>query len=75
MALFQAEIFIGQPTQIEYREGLFFVTDVFRDGMEIRRVYSPHTYLASMRAAQEAMAAWAAEQREVIPLALARRTG
>lgn len=55
-----AAIEIDRPTEIEYRDGRFYVTD-WLGGCALRRSYGPHVYLASLLAAEQAMAVWQAE--------------
>jgi hypothetical protein len=62
-----ATVFVEQPTQIEYLDGHFIVTDNF-GGTTLRRCYSPHVFLASFRTANAALAQWQAEQENVVPL-------
>ena len=56
-----ATVFVERPTEIEYRDGLFHVTDRYGDAT-FRRVYCPQVFMASLLQAEQAMAAWQAEQ-------------
>ena len=56
-----AAILVERATEIEYRDGQFYVTDMFGD-CPLRRCYTPHVFLASLLKAELAMAAWQAEQ-------------
>lgn len=66
--LLEAEIWLQEPTRFEYRDGCFHLSDRISAACEIRRCYSVHNFLASMRAANDALAAWQSEQREVVLL-------
>jgi hypothetical protein len=59
-----ATVFVEHPTQIEYLDGHFLVVDNF-GGTTLRRCYSPHVFLASLKGANAALAKWQQEQREV----------
>ena len=52
---FDATIFIEQPPEIEFREGLFFVTDRIGE-LVIRRCFTPHTFMKMVRRGQKAAA-------------------
>ena len=59
---FEAEILVTRPTEIEYRDGMFHVTDYFSENCVIRRAYCPSIYLASLQGANAALAKWQQEQ-------------
>ena len=56
-----ATIFVEQPNEVEYRDNLFHVTIRFGKTV-VRRVYNPTTFMASLLAAEQAFAAFQAEQ-------------
>lgn len=66
-----AAIEVERATEIEYRDGRFYVTDKF-GGCKLRRFYTPHVFLASLLKAEQAMAAYQAERGDgegnVIPM-------
>jgi hypothetical protein len=56
-----ATIFVERATDFEYRDGLFHVSSHYGDSV-IRWVYSPEIFLRSLLGAEQAMAAWQADQ-------------
>jgi hypothetical protein len=62
-SMLTAEILVTEPIEIEYRDGFFRVIDVYSDSFSIRRAIPPHIYLANLKRANQALAAWCAEQR------------
>lgn len=69
----EAEVFVCQPTEVTYSDGLFHVTDRYSENMVLRRCYSPHVFLASMRAANKALADWQADNHRSAPVAIGER--
>jgi hypothetical protein len=67
--LLEAEIYVQTPIDIVYEGGVFHVTDYYGGSCVIRRAIPPHIYLANLKRAQVALAAWCAEQRRngVVP--------
>lgn len=69
-----AAIEVERATEIEYRDGRFYVTDRFGD-CPLRRVYCPHVFLASLLHAEQAFAAYQAErsnaESNIVPFGVA----
>lgn len=59
----EATILIEAMSEIEYIDGLFYVTDNFENGAKLRRCYPPRVFLTSMAGANSAVAQFLAEQR------------
>lgn len=51
---FDATILIERPPEIEFRDGLFHVTDRIGE-LVIRRCFTPHTFTKLARAGQRAL--------------------
>lgn len=51
---FDATILIERPSEIEFRDGLFHVTDHIGE-LVIRRCFTPHTFTKMVRDAQMAV--------------------
>lgn len=63
--LFAAAIFTERPTEIEYRDGLFWITDRYEGGVVFRRACRPHLFLASFHQAKAAVAKWSDDQSNI----------
>jgi hypothetical protein len=62
-SMLNAEILVTEPIEIEYRDGHFHVVDRYSSEFVIRRAIPPHVYLANLKRANQALAAWCSEQR------------
>jgi hypothetical protein len=53
-----ARIFITEPPEIEFKDGMFHLRQKISDHCVIERVMSPHVFSKSVRAGQRALALW-----------------
>lgn len=54
---------VTTPLDVEFREGLFRVTDRYSDDVIIRRAIPPEIYIINQRRAQAAFDQWRNSQR------------
>ena len=59
---FDATIFLDEVPEIDYCDGLFFISVRYGENV-IRRCYKPHIFLRAKQLGDAAIAKWQSEQR------------
>lgn len=62
--LADAEMLVAEPSEIEFRDGMFHCTERYSDKFFIKKVYTPAVFIAAIAAANVALAKWQRGQQE-----------
>lgn len=55
---FDVEMLVREPSEIEFRDGMFHCIERYSDEFFIRKVYTPALFIAAIAVANEALAKW-----------------